>query len=67
MIAALLLAFVALLASGAAGSKSYKRDYKKDMVGTWVNPEYDKYAEVPAEIDPKSINIASIIVSSIFL
>jgi len=29
----------------ATGKGSYKRAFRKDFVGTWVNPEYNKWTE----------------------
>jgi hypothetical protein len=37
-----ILAVLIIAGSCATGSNSYKKEFKKDMVGTWVNPEYDK-------------------------
>jgi hypothetical protein len=34
----------------ATGKGSYKRAFRKDSVGTWVNPEYSKYSELPYAI-----------------
>ena len=43
----LFLVFVVLLFIDgcATGKGSYKREFRKDFVGTWVNPEYNKYTE----------------------
>ncbi len=45
----LVLAVLIIAGSCATVSKSYKRDFKKDMVGTWLNQEYYKYEFVTSK------------------
>ena len=41
----LILALLIMSEAHATGKGSYKRAFRKDFVGTWVNPEYNKWTE----------------------
>ena len=43
----LVLAFTIISEVHATGNSSYKRTFRKDFKGTWINPEYSKYSELP--------------------
>ena len=45
LILILVFAVLIVLGSCATGKGSYKRDFKKDFIGTWINPEYNKWTE----------------------
>ena len=41
----LILVLLIISEAHATGKGSYKRAFRKDFVGTWVNPEYNKWTE----------------------
>ena len=43
----LILAFTTISEVYATGNSSYKRTFRKDFKGTWINSEYSKYSELP--------------------
>ena len=37
----LVLVFIVVLAGCATGGRAYKNSFKKEVVGTWINPDYE--------------------------
>ncbi len=52
----LILAVFASIGSCATGAKSYKRDFRKDIVGTWVNSDYNQNDMITAKVVVKPDN-----------
>jgi hypothetical protein len=50
----LIMAMLLIAGICVADSKSFKRDFKKDMVGTWVNSNYNKNKWVTSKVVIKS-------------
>jgi hypothetical protein len=50
----LILALLIIVGNCATGSKAYNRDFKKDIVGTWVNSNYNENKWVTAKVVVKS-------------
>jgi len=43
----LVFTVLAMVGSCATGKGAYKREFRKDFIGTWVNPEYNVYHHWP--------------------
>ena len=47
VISILIIVVSVFVMSCATDKGSYKREFRKDFVGAWVNPEYNKYRHEP--------------------
>ena len=41
LVTTLVLVFIVVLAGCATGNKAYKKSFKEEVVGTWINPDYE--------------------------